>query len=56
MRIEDINRDTPEGRLLWITIIKMSTELYTSLTPDEILDMLEKEAQRLEMIQKFSNF
>lgn len=38
--LNDINRETPEGKLLWAALIKISTEYEKDRTPDEIIGQL----------------
>lgn len=47
--LDQIDRTTKEGKLLFASLIKLSTELYTDKTPFEILDELYVLAREIDL-------
>ncbi len=39
--IKQIDRSTPDGRLLWAALVELTTKLYPNLTPYQVLAKLE---------------
>lgn len=48
MDLNKINRKTPEGRLLFAALAKITTESQTDKTPYEVLDQLEELADKMD--------
>lgn len=38
--LRTINRDSVEGKLLFVAIAELTTKVYTNLTPDEVIKLL----------------
>ena len=51
-KLNNINIETPEGKLLIAAIAKITTESQKDKTPDEVLDQLNKLAKQIEESNK----
>ena len=50
--INDIRRDTPEGRLLFAALCKITTESQTDSEPDEVLEQLNQLAYSMDFMER----